>query len=331
MSTATATRTLQVTRNFAASPERVFDAWLNPAMARRFLFATPTGEMVRVEIDARVGGKFLIVRRSDGEDVEHVGEYLVIERPRRLVFTFAVPKFSAQSTQVTIEIAATAGGCTLTLTHEGVLPEWAERTQEGWGMILDGLNGTVLNDSIEQPYATLIAPDTILLERLLPGPIERVWEYLTDSEKLSIWLGAARIEQRAGTSFELTMRNSDLSTIKEASPPKYAKYDGTHISECEITRCDPPRLLEFLWGKPSEGQQQKVTITLSPKDEGVLLQLTHHRLSGSGRMQGFAAGWHTHLRFLEVRMEGREPGGFWHNFSQVETAYEERKADYEPR
>jgi uncharacterized protein YndB with AHSA1/START domain len=143
MSTAAATKTLQVTRSFTASPERVFDAWLNPAIARRFLFATPTGEMVRVEIDAWVGGKFLMVRRSDGDDVEHVGEYLVIERPRRLVFTFAVPKFSTQFTQVTIEIAATAGGCTLTLTHEGVLPEWAERTQEGWGMILNGLNDTM--------------------------------------------------------------------------------------------------------------------------------------------------------------------------------------------
>jgi uncharacterized protein YndB with AHSA1/START domain len=102
MSTATAT-TLRVTRSFFASPERVFDAWLNPAIARRFLFATPTGEMVRVDIDARVGGKFLIVRRSDGEDMEHVGEYLAIERPRRLVFTFAcrnIPRKSRRSPSI---------------------------------------------------------------------------------------------------------------------------------------------------------------------------------------------------------------------------------------
>jgi uncharacterized protein YndB with AHSA1/START domain len=325
MSTAADTRTLQITRSFAATPERVFDAWLDPAIARHFLFATPTGELVRVEIDARVGGKFLIVRRDNGEDIEHVGEYLVIERPRRLVFTFAVPRFSTHFTQVTIEIALTASGCTLTLTHEGVLPEWAERTQEGWGKILTGLD-----DVIRQPYAILLTPDTILIERLLPGPIERVWEYLTDSEKLSTWLGTANIEQRVGTSFVLTMRNSDLSTVKEATPPQYAKYDGPHISECEITRCDPPRLLEFLWGKPGEEQQQKVTIALSAKSEGVLLQLTHRRLFGSGRMQGFAAGWHAHLRFLKARMEGREPGGFWQNFSQIESAYEERRADYEP-
>jgi uncharacterized protein YndB with AHSA1/START domain len=135
--------TVKVTRTFAASPERIFDAWLNPEIARRFLFATPTGEMVRVDIDARVGGKFLIVRRTGGDDVEHVGEYLAIERPRRLVFTFAVPKYSAVYTQVSIEIAPAGSGSKLTLTHEGVLPEWADRTQEGWEMILGSLDRTV--------------------------------------------------------------------------------------------------------------------------------------------------------------------------------------------
>jgi uncharacterized protein YndB with AHSA1/START domain len=146
MTTAADTRTLktlQVTRTFAFPHERVFDAWLDPAIARRFLFASPTGEIVRVELDPRVGGRFIIVRRDDGVDIEHAGEYLAIERPRRLVFTFGVPKFSPQFTTVTIDIAPTASGCTLTLTHEGVLPEWAERTQEGWGMILAGLDDTI--------------------------------------------------------------------------------------------------------------------------------------------------------------------------------------------
>jgi len=132
-------RTVRVTHRFSASTERVFDAWLDPAKAGRFLFATPQGRMVRAEIDARVGGSFVFTDRRDGEDIEHKGQYLEIARPRRLVFTFAVPKFSAEATQVTIDISPEAGGCELTLTHEGVLPDYAERTEGGWKMILETL------------------------------------------------------------------------------------------------------------------------------------------------------------------------------------------------
>lgn len=136
-------RALRITRHYDFPAERVFDAWLDPAIARRWLFATPTGEMVRAEIDARVGGTFTFIRR-DGEEVEHVGSYLAIDRPHRLVFTFGVPKYSPDMTTVTIEITpAPKGGCDLVLTHEGVPADWADRTSEGWAMILGNLAATV--------------------------------------------------------------------------------------------------------------------------------------------------------------------------------------------
>ncbi len=136
--------TIKVSHAYAHPAEKVFDAWLTPAQAGRFLFATPTGQMVKAEIDARVGGAFLFVDRRDGQDVEHVGEYLEIDRPRRLVFTFGVPAYSAEMTRVTVEIAPRPdGGCELTLTHDGVLPDYAQQTQGGWTMILDGLGKTL--------------------------------------------------------------------------------------------------------------------------------------------------------------------------------------------
>ena len=135
--------TLRVSHRFAATPERVFDAWLDPDTAGKWLFAAPTGRMVRVEIDARVGGKFVLVDQRDGEDVEHTGEYLEIDRPHRLVFTFVVPKYSSVVTRITIDIAPTNAGCDLTLTHDGVLPEWASRGESGWTMILEGLERTL--------------------------------------------------------------------------------------------------------------------------------------------------------------------------------------------
>ncbi len=134
---------LSVSHRFTAAPERVFDAWIDPDTAGKWLFAAPNGEMVRVEIDARVGGKFVFVDRRDGEDVEHTGEYLELDRPRRLVFSFAVPKYSPVVTRVTIDIVSTETGCDLTLTHDGVLPEWASRTESGWTMLLEGLGRTI--------------------------------------------------------------------------------------------------------------------------------------------------------------------------------------------
>ena len=134
------TSCMVVMHRYAASPERVFDAFLDVQIARRFLFATPTGEMITAEIEPRVGGRFTFTeRRPDMGDVRHVGEYLEIDRPRRLVFAFGVPQFDARMTIVTIEIRPEGSGCELTLTNDGVPPDYAKRNHDGWSRILAGL------------------------------------------------------------------------------------------------------------------------------------------------------------------------------------------------
>jgi len=135
------TSTVRATHRYDASCERVFDAWLDPKIAAKFLFATPTGQMVRAETDPRVGGRFTFVdRRPDMGDVEHVGTYVEIDRPRRLVFDFAVPAFEPTLTRITLEFAPAGSGCELTLTHEGVFEDYVKQTEAGWGMILAGLD-----------------------------------------------------------------------------------------------------------------------------------------------------------------------------------------------
>lgn len=133
---------LTVTRDFTAPAERVFDAWFDPADAARFLFATPDGEMIRCEIDPRVGGGFTLTEHRPGGDAEHRGRYLEIDRPRRLVFLFAAdPAEEGEWTRVSIDIVDVADGCTLTLTHE-MDPKWAAyetQTRKGWTMILESL------------------------------------------------------------------------------------------------------------------------------------------------------------------------------------------------
>lgn len=137
---------IQIRRRFDVSPERVFDAWLDLDMVKRFMFSPETGTLVRAEMDPRVGGRYVLTdRRADG-DVQHEGEYLVIDRPRRLVFTFGIPAFSPDLDVVTIEILADGEGALLTLTAE-MKPEWApyaERTRQGWTKIVERLAAAVV-------------------------------------------------------------------------------------------------------------------------------------------------------------------------------------------
>ncbi|MES2044803.1 MAG: SRPBCC domain-containing protein [Pseudomonadota bacterium] len=133
---------LTVTRDIAASPEDAFDAWLDPAIARRFLFATPEGEMLTCEIDARVGGRALIVERRASGDAHHHLLFDEIDRPHRLVFRFrADPAKEGEWTRVSIDFVGQHDGTRLTLTHE-MDPAWTayeEQTRRGWTMILASL------------------------------------------------------------------------------------------------------------------------------------------------------------------------------------------------
>ena len=141
---------LTLTRHIAATPERVFDTWLDPADVRRFLFATPDGEMTRVEVDPRVGGEAVIVERRGDIEALHRLRYEAIERPRRLVFLFRAclpgDAETGEWTRVSIAIEPDRKGARLTLTHEGVWPDYEDRTRAGWTMILDTLALTMETD-----------------------------------------------------------------------------------------------------------------------------------------------------------------------------------------
>ena len=130
--------TVTVERRLKAPPEQVFDAWLDPALAGRWLFRTPDGTLDRCEIDARVGGRFRIDERRGADLAQHFGEYVELERPRRIAFDFWT-SFSEERTRINIDIAADGDGSCLILTHEGVRDDYEDRTRQGWTMILDGL------------------------------------------------------------------------------------------------------------------------------------------------------------------------------------------------
>jgi uncharacterized protein YndB with AHSA1/START domain len=114
----------RVSHRCNASAERVYDAFLDLSKVRRFLYASASGEIVRAELDPRVGGTYVITDRRNGADVEHSGTFLELDRPGRLVFTMFVPGYSASPDRVIVDIVPLESGCELTLTHE-MLPDYA--------------------------------------------------------------------------------------------------------------------------------------------------------------------------------------------------------------
>jgi uncharacterized protein YndB with AHSA1/START domain len=138
MTTTTDTAIVEISRHYDASPEDVFDAWLDPEGVGHWLFATADGVMERIEIEPRVGGGFRIEERRGADLAEHEGEYVEIDRPRRLAFDFWT-SFSEERTRITVMIAPDGNGSLLTLTHEGVWADYEDRTRQGWTMILGNL------------------------------------------------------------------------------------------------------------------------------------------------------------------------------------------------
>jgi uncharacterized protein YndB with AHSA1/START domain len=134
---------IRVAHRYEDSPRRVFSAWLDPAVAGKWLFATASQPIAHVEIDGRVGGAFRFVDRHAGKTTTYAGQYREIVADRRLVFTLLMEPHPVVITRVTIAIAPIVKGCVLTLTHDNVPGRHASHVEGRWAGILYGL-GQVL-------------------------------------------------------------------------------------------------------------------------------------------------------------------------------------------
>ena len=135
---------VRVTQRISAPPERVYDAWLDPALLGSWMFGPRfrDEELISITIDARLGGTFSFVVLRQGAKLDHTGTYLELDRPRRLVFTWGVGVDGAPPddglSRVTLDFAPLTDGSELRLTHE-MDPKWtevADRTSAGWTTIL---------------------------------------------------------------------------------------------------------------------------------------------------------------------------------------------------
>lgn len=177
-------------------------------------------------------------------------------------------------------------------------------------------------DPATQPPGEFTAPGEIRFVRTLPGPIERVWEYLTDPEKRGRWLARGVVEPHVGGATVLEFHNCKLSGQPETVPAKYAAdcQDGCSF-QGRVTRWEPPRVFAHTWVE-IDGEASEVTFELTPAGAGVTLLLVHRRLGrNSAMLTSVAAGWHTHLAILDAKLAGLPPPPFWNTHSGLEQEY----------
>ena len=173
------------------------------------------------------------------------------------------------------------------------------------------------DDTHDTDYATLTAADTVRIERVLPGPIERVWAYLTDGELRRPWLAAGDMDLHEGAPFELVWRNDTLSDPPGRRPDG---FDAEHRMQSTIVDVDAPHRLVFTWGRGAE-----VTFELATIGTSVRLTIVHRRLPDRATLLKVGAGWHSHLDVLADRMAGSMPSEpFWDHWSRLYSEYGER-------
>jgi uncharacterized protein YndB with AHSA1/START domain len=172
-------------------------------------------------------------------------------------------------------------------------------------------------------YGTAIAADTVRLERLLPGPVERVWSYLTDPELRALWFAGGSMALRVGGPVALEFHNNALTPDDDPPPPEFAGAAEPYRMHGIVTLCDPPYRLGYTWSEES-GHPSEVRFELAPQGRQVRLVITHTRLTSSGLMLGVSAGWHTHVAILIARLSGHEPPKFWRTFTRLRAEYAAR-------
>lgn len=174
-----------------------------------------------------------------------------------------------------------------------------------------------MNDVLKRNiYGTVTAPATLTMERVLPGPIERIWSYLTESDLRRQWLASGEMELKAGSSFSLTWRNDELTDPPGKRPDG---MQGTHTMESQILAIDPPRSIAFTFGTAGE-----VYFTLEEKGDEVLLTLVHKRVPSRTVLLSVSTGWHMHLDVLEARLRNDTPTPFWDGYAQLKSEYDRR-------
>jgi uncharacterized protein YndB with AHSA1/START domain len=139
MSAAVAPAAVVVRRTIAATAEDLFDAWLDPE-ALAIWMRPGTIKSTSAKVDARVGGRYEVVMQGEAERFPHEGVYRVIDRPRRLVFTWHSRATEHKESLVTVDFVRLGTKTEVVVTHEQLPASERESHSHGWASGLEHLD-----------------------------------------------------------------------------------------------------------------------------------------------------------------------------------------------
>lgn len=164
-------------------------------------------------------------------------------------------------------------------------------------------------------FAHMVNGSTLVIQRWLPGPAERIWCYLTDGELRSKWLAAGDMELAPDGACELIWRNDTLSREDDLRPEGFPEEQRM---QSRVIEARPVHFLKIAWGSGD------VTFELKEKGDRVLLTLTHTGLTGPEPLEYITGGWHMHLDILVAVVSGAEPPSFWTGWQKLRDEYVRR-------
>ena len=165
-------------------------------------------------------------------------------------------------------------------------------------------------------YGALTEPATLTIQRLLPGPIERVWAYLTESDLRRQWLAAGEMEMKVGAPFELVWRNDELTDPPGQRPRRLLR----RAPDAEPDH----RARSAAQARHRLGRQRRRLLRAGAAGRR---GAAHRDPSPPARPRHPAevgAGWHMHLDILVARATGTEPEPFWDGWSRLQKEYDRR-------
>ncbi len=174
----------------------------------------------------------------------------------------------------------------------------------------------------QDEFGTFQGPGEVRIVRTLPGPIERVWDFLTVPEKRARWFAGGPMEPRHGGKVELHFQHGNLAPDEE--PPAQFKeaHTGGFKMPGTVLRWEPPHVLSYTFDDNSD-----VTFELTTRGANVQLVLTHRsRGEDLPFITGYASGWHTHLAHLMAQLEGSPRPPFWPLHAALKAEYQKLQA-----